>query len=113
MSRTLVRVGVAWAGICLVVAWLVFDLDVFWLAMGGGLVIGNLLAWVLASSGTRQFEPLLRRLSLGSMACLGVSFVLLRNAFLTFFFFGGIIAFWIHLSAFHWERIRKSRPDGA
>ena len=102
---------IAFAGTCVIFAWVVFDLDVFWLGLGSGLVTGHLLVWVAGSRRPRIPEKQLSRLLWILFAVLAVSFLLLRDAFLTFCAFGALLAVEIHYFSFHAKRIWKLHSD--
>jgi multisubunit Na+/H+ antiporter MnhE subunit len=81
---------------CLLLAWVLFELDDFWLGVGAGLVTGNLSSWVTARMGAARGERVQRWLLWALVAGVGLSFALLRSAVLTFFLFGALLAVWIH-----------------
>jgi len=81
---------------CLLFAWVLFELDDFWLGLGAGLVTGNLSSWVTAPMEASRGEQMQRWLIYALVGGVGLSFVLLRSGLLTFFLFGALVAIWIH-----------------
>lgn len=112
VSRMLVRLAIATTGGCIILAWALLDLDISWLALGGGLVTGNLLAWVAASVRVRSTERQLTWLLWALFAGLALSFVVLRNGFLTFYCFGGLLAIQIHYFFDRYRQVIRPRCDG-
>lgn len=94
-SKILVRLAIATISGSVILAWALFDLDTSWLALGGGLAAGNLLAWA-ATYASGSVERALRWVLWTMFAGLALSFIFLRNAFLTFCFFGALLAMHIH-----------------
>lgn len=104
MTRIIVRMAIATMGGGAILAWALLDLDDSVLALAEGLVTGNLLAWVAASVRIRSTETLLRWVSWALFAGLAISFIALRHAFLTFLFFGGLLAIQIHYFFDHYSQ---------
>jgi hypothetical protein len=111
MTKIVVRLAIATMGTGVIVAWALLDLDASVLALGGGLVIGNLLAWVAASFRTPSTEMLLRWVMWALFAGLAVSFIALQNAFLTFLFFGGLVSLQIHYFFDRYSDVIGARRD--
>ena len=112
VSRLITRGAIALTGVCLLVAWVVLELDDFWLGMGAGLVTGNLSSWMTAPMEAARGERVQRWLLWGLAAGVGVSFVLLRSAVLTFFFFGALLAAWIHYVFDRYQQAMRTNPHG-
>jgi hypothetical protein len=110
VSRAITRAAIATIGMCLLLAWGVFELDDFWLGLGAGLVTGDLSSWVTAPMEAARGERVQRWLLWASVGGVGLSFVLLRSEVLTSLLLGALIAVWIHYFFDRYQQAIWSHP---